>query len=100
MFGDGPSPDPRLAAAAERLGGVQRCDGQRWRWDGVTFRLLRVERPAYPVDNDRSCILLVDDGRHRTLLAGDVGAAVEGRLLRVLLAAGALLSVSTTSSRD
>ncbi|HEX7037009.1 MAG TPA: ComEC/Rec2 family competence protein, partial [Pseudomonadales bacterium] len=90
VFGPAPPPDPQLAAAVERLGGLRRCDGQHWRWDGVTFRLLQVERPANAVDNDSSCILLVDDGRHRTLLAGDIGAAVEGRLLHVLLAAGAL----------
>lgn len=60
------------------------CHGRRWRWDGVDFRLLRVPRPRRASDNDRSCVLLVDDGRARMLIAGDVGVAVEARLIRAL----------------
>ena len=65
------------------------CHGHDWHWDGVSFRLLRVPRPAGASENDRSCILLVDDGRHRTLMAGDIGARVEALLLRALLAEAA-----------
>jgi competence protein ComEC len=66
-------------------GRAESCHGRRWRWDGVTFRLLDVTRPGDAADNDRSCILLVDDGNRRTLIAGDVSARVEGPLLRALL---------------
>ena len=60
------------------------CHGRRWQWDGVDFRLLRVRRPAAASDNDLSCVLLVTAGDQRLLLAGDVGVAVEGHLLRLL----------------
>lgn len=66
------------------------CHGESWTWDGVRFRLLDVERPVAASDNDRSCVLLVDDGRHRTLIAGDIGARVEARLLRRLAGGPAL----------
>jgi competence protein ComEC len=62
------------------------CHGRRWRWDGVSFRLLRLPRPENASENDRSCVLLVDDGRHRALLGGDIGARVESVLVRALLA--------------
>ncbi|MFU8814105.1 MAG: DNA internalization-related competence protein ComEC/Rec2 [Pseudomonadales bacterium] len=62
------------------------CHGHDWRWDGVRFRLLDLPRPPGASENDRSCVLLVDDGRFRTLLGGDIGARVEAVLLRALLA--------------
>lgn len=89
----GPTAPPEaLRVVLERLPGrvLQHCEEHDWRWDGVTFRLLRVERPDNASDNDRSCILLVDDGRHRTLLTGDIGRRVEGGLVRLLVAAEAL----------
>ncbi len=70
------------------------CHGRRWRWDGVTFRVLRLPRPADASDNDRSCVLLVDDGRHRMLLAGDLSSRVEPALLRRLREAGGSLGVT------
>jgi competence protein ComEC len=76
------SPGAVLASAGD--GSTQECHGRRWRWDGVSFRMLRIERAEEAPDNDRSCILLVDDGRHRTLIAGDVSTRVEAKLLKVL----------------
>jgi competence protein ComEC len=65
-----------------------RCSaGQSWRWDGVDFRFLHpppVARARGLGSNDASCVLLIDNGRQRVLLPGDIGAAVEGRLLRML----------------
>ncbi len=69
--------------------GTTACHGRRWRWDDVTFRVLRLPRPPDASDNDRSCVLLVDDGRHRTLLAGDLSSRVEPALLRGLRGSGA-----------
>ena len=68
--------------------GAAGCHGRRWTWDGVHFDLLNIPRPEPVRDNDVSCILLVDDGRHRLLLAGDIGRQVEAALLRVLAASG------------
>jgi competence protein ComEC len=60
------------------------CNGGGWHWDGVDFRLLALPRPVTAGDNDRSCVLLVDDGRHRTLLAGDLSRRMEPALLRAV----------------
>ncbi|MFW6092771.1 MAG: DNA internalization-related competence protein ComEC/Rec2 [Pseudomonadota bacterium] len=68
--------------------GARACGGHGWRWDGVGFRLLDIPRPAEASDNERSCVLLVDDGDQRMLLAGDLEARVEASLLRVLAAGG------------
>ncbi|GIX22766.1 MAG: DNA internalization-related competence protein ComEC/Rec2 [Gammaproteobacteria bacterium] len=64
-----------------RAGRVERCRrGRQWRWDGVTFRLLHPE-PETPGDgNDASCVLEIEAGGRRVLLAGDIGARVERRL--------------------
>lgn len=72
----------RVLRGAGHVPPASSCHARQWRWDGVDFRLLDVTRPAGATDNDRSCILLVDNGDQRMLLAGDVGAAVEARLLR------------------
>jgi competence protein ComEC len=82
------------AAAVQRLSGAGQtwrggpaegfdaCHGRRWRWDRVDFHLLDPPRPAGASDNDTSCVLLVDDGRHATLIAGDISARVEAPVLR------------------
>jgi competence protein ComEC len=74
------APGVRFATSAS--GTEQACHGHRWRWDGVDFRLLAVRRPESASENDRSCVLLVDDGSARMLIAGDVSARVEADLLR------------------
>ncbi|MCS4503308.1 ComEC/Rec2 family competence protein [Arhodomonas aquaeolei] len=74
----------RRAVAVDRLvsgepgetGGSPCRAGQSWHWDGVTFRMLA------PVETGRSgnaasCVLVVDTGRHRVLLTGDLVAADE-----------------------
>jgi competence protein ComEC len=66
--------------------GSAACHGRHWRWDGVDFHLLHLKRQARASENDRSCVLLVDNGSHRTLLTGDIGAPVEFVLVRRLLA--------------
>lgn len=62
--------------------GVEPCRrGQRWRWDGVEFRLL------HPADgsergNDSSCVLRVSVAGTALLWPGDVEAGVERALVQ------------------
>lgn len=97
---------------AEPGDGSAACfDGRRWRWDGVTFRFLNPteafrpweRRSTLASDNDRSCVLEVDNGRQRALLPGDIGSAVERRLTRTIEPAGLLIAPhhgsNTSSSR-
>jgi competence protein ComEC len=75
-FDDAPVPAP-AAGSGERC-----ADGQRWEWDGVRFELLHPppgEGGARP--NALSCVLRIDDGRHRALLAGDIEREQEARLV-------------------
>jgi competence protein ComEC len=64
---------PRLAAEA--------CEsGQQWQWNGVSFRLWRWAQAA--PGNQSSCVLLVEAGGERLLLAGDIDARAEHLLLQ------------------
>ena len=66
---------------------AQRCEaGQRWTRDGVDFAVLHPAPEAY-VDaraktNDLSCVVAIDAGGTRVLLAGDIEARSEARLVR------------------
>ncbi len=69
--------------AGERVPGVQAdpCHaGTAWRWDGVLFTVLHPPAGAGLEGNNASCVLLIDTGRARALLAGDIEAVVENRL--------------------
>ena len=57
------------------IGGRPCRAGDGWLWDGVRFRVLSPD-PGYD-GNDASCVIEVDDGRGRALLAGDVERAAE-----------------------
>jgi len=66
---------------ADAIGGYEMChEGQSWTWDGVGFRIVHPTRWLPYMGNDSSCVISIDNGRFRTLLSGDIGAAVEQRL--------------------
>ncbi|MES2787322.1 MAG: DNA internalization-related competence protein ComEC/Rec2 [Pseudomonadota bacterium] len=64
----------------------KRCEaGQRWRWDGVDFEVLHPRPQDYEIatkPNAISCVLRVSNGTRTALLAGDIEAAQEARLVR------------------
>ena len=58
--------------------------GQRWAWDGVTFEVLHPSAADYSVANKpnaMSCVLRISNGQQIALLAGDIEAAQEQRLV-------------------
>ena len=63
----------------------ERClAGQRWRWDGVDFEILHPLPADYEIkvrSNAMSCVLRISNGAHTALLAGDLEAAQELRLV-------------------
>lgn len=64
-----------------------RCTaGQEWRWDGVRFEMLGPEHESYEQPrlkpNARSCVLRVSAKGKAILLAGDIEAAQESRLVQ------------------
>ncbi len=53
-----------------------------WQWDGVRFRFLP-QQGRFSEDNNRSCVLQIDAGHQRALLAADIGAKREQELVRL-----------------
>jgi competence protein ComEC len=56
--------------------------GMRWQWGKVSFEFLHPSKPEGWSDNNASCVLLIQVGRHRILLPGDIEAPVEPLVLR------------------
>lgn len=73
----------RLAGEPARMkvSAAQCRDGMQWRWDDVTFRVVNPKpvalSPAAAADNDRSCVLVVENRAGRLLLSGDISSQVE-----------------------
>ncbi|GAB6042195.1 DNA internalization-related competence protein ComEC/Rec2 [Endothiovibrio diazotrophicus] len=65
----------------DRRAGRRCVAGERWRWDGVTFRVLHPPTGVSPRDNDGSCVLQVRGAWGSLLLTGDLEAAGERQLL-------------------
>ena len=63
----------------------ERCfAGQRWDWDGVRFEVLHPAATDYETpakSNAMSCVLRISSGGQTALLAGDIEAAQELRLV-------------------
>lgn len=75
------SGEPSALGLPLELQGVEPCRaGQGWEWSGVRFRFLH---PGESVaeGNDASCVLRIETGGRAVLLPGDVGRAVEARLV-------------------
>ncbi len=69
----------------KRFPGATACEaGQRWRWDGVDFRILSpvVESPFR--GNDRSCVLYISTPSGSVLLPGDIEKSAELKLLNAV----------------
>ncbi len=73
-----------IARAARRH--LHCAAGQHWEWDGVRFEMLHPLAASYgeaqPKANARSCTLRITNGTSAILLAGDIEAAQEARLVR------------------
>lgn len=56
---------------------------QGWQldWQGLMITALWPDDPNKHNDNNGSCVLMIDDGRHRVLLTGDIDANIERRLV-------------------
>ncbi|WP_241491503.1 DNA internalization-related competence protein ComEC/Rec2, partial [Winslowiella iniecta] len=55
--------------------------GERWQWQQLNFQVLWPEKGNQRGQNNDSCVLLIDDGRHRVLLTGDLETAGERALV-------------------
>ena len=65
----------------------QHCqEGQRWKWDDVSFEVLQPDRKSYTDSklrkNNRSCTLRIQTGTHSVLLTGDIETEAEQQLIR------------------
>lgn len=65
--------------------GAQAChSGMRWSWDEVDFTILHPPERDSLSDGDASCVLLIETGERRLLLAGNLEAAGIRALLPAL----------------
>ena len=72
----------RQVLANEGIPGAAPCvAGHSWTWDGVAFEVLHPPSADWR-GNDGSCVLRVSAADRRLLLAGDVEARAERRLVR------------------
>ncbi|HSM11039.1 MAG TPA: DNA internalization-related competence protein ComEC/Rec2 [Lysobacter sp.] len=55
--------------------------GDRWTWDGVTFRFLHPPIHFPYLGNEASCVLRIETAHGAMLLAGDIGDVIERRLV-------------------
>ncbi|GGZ55676.1 DNA internalization-related competence protein ComEC/Rec2 [Lysobacter xinjiangensis] len=61
--------------------------GSSWSWDGVRFRVLHPP-PYFPyLANEASCVLRIETRHGAVLLTGDIGEAIEARLVAMQSAA-------------
>lgn len=77
-----------LSSVPQQIDGAEPClAGQHWQWDGVDFLILNPGERVYVggrEDNNRSCVLRVQAGRHSVLLSGDIERAAESMLAKSL----------------
>lgn len=55
--------------------------GLSWQWDGVTFQLMQASREYWNSQNNRSCVLKIDNGEFSVLLTGDIEREAEISLI-------------------
>ncbi len=58
--------------------------GQAWEWDGVGFEVLSPTAEGLDAGNDSSCVIRVAGPGGSLLLVGDIGRALEQRLIQSL----------------
>ena len=58
--------------------------GRHWDWQGLHFQILSPHSIVERADNPHSCVILVDDGKHRVLLTGDAETKNEQIFARTL----------------
>jgi competence protein ComEC len=56
--------------------------GQQFVWQGLQFSVLWPPKQVAKAGNNDSCVIRIDDGKHKVLLTGDIEAPAERALLR------------------
>ncbi|OOF64528.1 DNA internalization-related competence protein ComEC/Rec2 [Rodentibacter pneumotropicus] len=58
--------------------------GKEWEWQEIHFRILSPQKVVARADNPNSCVILLEDGKHRVLLTGDAETKNEQIFARTL----------------
>ncbi|WP_145524819.1 ComEC family protein [Yersinia rohdei] len=58
--------------------------GDTWQWQGLNFEVLWPGRQVVNAQNDDSCVIRIDDGKHSLLLTGDLEMKAERQLITQL----------------
>ncbi|MCU5775028.1 ComEC family protein [Erwiniaceae bacterium BAC15a-03b] len=74
-------PQLTVRSALDKEGHLPCYQGERWQWQQLNFQVLWPLMGNQRGANNDSCVLLVDDGRYRVLLTGDLEAPAERALV-------------------
>lgn len=55
--------------------------GTQWQWQGLQISALSPQKVVKRAENNDSCVLLIDDGRHKVLLTGDAESQIEPQFI-------------------
>ncbi len=76
-------PDAAIYSAINTVNHRSCLRGERWRWQNLTFTVLWPLALVERAENNDSCVIRVDDGKHSVLLTGDLESDAEKALMRV-----------------
>ncbi|EJS96442.1 YcaI protein [Pectobacterium wasabiae CFBP 3304] len=76
-------PDATIYSAINAVNHRSCLRGERWRWQSLTFTVLWPLTLVERAENNDSCVIRVDDGKHSVLLTGDLESDAEKALMRV-----------------
>lgn len=74
-------PQLTVRSALGKTGHLPCYQGENWEWQRLKFRVLWPPKGNQRGGNNDSCVVMVDDGKHRILLTGDLEAPAERALV-------------------
>lgn len=67
----------------KKQNGFLNCHQQAsWDWNGITFKFLKVKHRENEIENNLSCVLMIDNGTSKLLLAGDIQKRAEEKYIK------------------
>lgn len=76
-------PEATIYSATKSMNHHPCLRGERWRWQDLTFTVLWPLALVERAENNDSCVIRVDDGKHSVLLTGDLESDAEKALIQL-----------------
>lgn len=75
-------PLAKVYSSFNQKGYLPCLQGDMWNWQGLTFTVLWPTALVNRAENNDSCVIRIDDGKHRVLLTGDIESETEKQLVK------------------